>query len=197
MPGATSDAPPEPPAEMMPAILPCRRSQLTKASAMAVTDAPRSAPNTLDPPRPWFRAISCAETSQVEALPLVETSTRRVRRPLFATMSRMKRNSAPLVSSVPTTSTTGGPELWVVSRLAPLSRDLLKSRDAGRDGARGSLDARDRYRLRPARRQHGIGDEDPHRPLAPGGLRRIARFRSCRAGFEALPNRHSVSLPVA
>ena len=30
-------------------------------------------------------------------------------------MSRMKRSSAPLVSSVPTTSTTGGPEVWVVT----------------------------------------------------------------------------------
>ena len=100
---------------MMPATLPCRRSQLTKASAIALTDAPRSAPNTLDPPRPWFSAISCAVTSQEEACPLVETSTRRVRRPLLATMSRMKRNSAPLVSSVPTTSTTGGPELCIES----------------------------------------------------------------------------------
>ena len=68
MPGATSEAPPEPPAEMMPAILPWRRSQLAKASAIAVTDAPRSAPNTADPPRPWFSAISCAETSQVGRL---------------------------------------------------------------------------------------------------------------------------------
>ena len=75
MPGATSEAPPEPPAEMMPAILPWRRSHLAKASAIAVTDAPRSAPNTPDPPRPWFSAISWAETSQAEALPLVETST--------------------------------------------------------------------------------------------------------------------------
>ena len=33
---------------MMPATLPWRRSQLAKASAIAVTDAPRSAPNTLD-----------------------------------------------------------------------------------------------------------------------------------------------------
>ena len=60
MAGATSEAPPEPPAEMMPATLPWRRSQLAKASAIAVTDAPRSAPNTPDPPRPWFSAISCA-----------------------------------------------------------------------------------------------------------------------------------------
>ena len=153
MPGATSEAPPEPPAEMMPATLPWRRSQLAKASAIAVTEAPRSAPNTLDPPRPWFSAISCAETSQAEALPLVETSTRRVRRPLSAMMSRMKRSSAPLVSSVPTTSTTGGPESALVAGSRRLPRDLVKSRDAGRDGAGGGLDARDRHRLRPARRQ--------------------------------------------
>src|SRR4051794_40782273 len=68
--GAPSDAPPEPPAEMMPAILPWRCSQLAKASAIAVTEAPRSEPNTLDPPRPWLSAISCAETSQVASLPL-------------------------------------------------------------------------------------------------------------------------------
>src|SRR6185312_16979314 len=53
-------------------------------------------------------AISCAVTSQVAGLPLVETSTRRVRRPLATIRSRMKRNSFPFVSSVPTTSTTGG-----------------------------------------------------------------------------------------
>src|SRR5207247_1044989 len=61
MAGATSDAPPEPPAEMMPATLPWRRSQLAKASAIAVTDAPRSDPNTLDPPRPrWARWAAAA-----------------------------------------------------------------------------------------------------------------------------------------
>ena len=119
MPGATSEAPPEPPAEMMPATLPWRRSHFANASAMAVTDAPRSAPNTPDPPRPWLSAISCAATSQVESLPLVETSTRRVRRPLPAMMSRMKRSSAPLVSSVPTISTTGGPEACGCGAVAP------------------------------------------------------------------------------
>ena len=110
MAGATSEAPPEPPAEMMPATLPWRRSQLAKASAIAVTDAPRSEPNTLDPPRPWLSAISWAETSQVESLPLVDTSTSRVRKPCPAITSRMKRSSSPLVSSVPATRTTGGPD---------------------------------------------------------------------------------------
>jgi hypothetical protein len=115
MPGATSDAAPEPPAVITPAILPCRRSQLANASAIAVTAAPRSGPNTAEPPRPWLSAISCAETSQLACLPLVETSTSRVRRPLSVMMSRMKRSSAPLVSSVPTTRTTGGPDVCAVA----------------------------------------------------------------------------------
>ena len=72
MPGATSDAPPEPPAEMMPTISAWRRSQLTKASAIAVTEAPRSKPNTAAPPRGWLSAISWAETSQVTALEIAQ-----------------------------------------------------------------------------------------------------------------------------
>lgn len=115
MPGATRDAAPEPPAEITPAILPCRLIQLENASAIAVTAAPRSGPNTAEPPRPWFSAISWAETSQVACLPLVETSTSRVRRPASMMMSRMKRSSVPLVSSVPTTNTTGGPEVCAVT----------------------------------------------------------------------------------
>jgi hypothetical protein len=88
---------------------------LANASAIAVTAAPRSGANAAEPPRPWFKAISCAETSQVACLPLVETSTSRVRKPPSAMMSRMKRSSVPLVSSVPTTSTTGGPEASAVT----------------------------------------------------------------------------------
>ena len=82
MAGATIEAPPEPPALMIPTTSPCRRTQASKASAIAATDAPRSRPKTLDPPRPWFSATSCAVTSQVASLPLVETSTSRVLRPL-------------------------------------------------------------------------------------------------------------------
>ena len=141
MPGATSDAPPEPPAEMMPAMLPWRRSHFAKASAMAATEAPRSAPNTPDPPRPWFSAISCAGTSQVESLPLVETSTRRVRSPLSAIMSRIKRSSTPLVSSVPTTSTTGGPDVcWAAS--ARVCLVALSSRVTPVDSVRAAASIR-------------------------------------------------------
>src|SRR5216684_1525434 len=81
MPGATSEAPPDPPAEITPTMSAWRRSQLAKASAIAVTEVPRSGPNTAPPPRAWLRAISWAETSQDEGLPLVETSTRRARNP--------------------------------------------------------------------------------------------------------------------
>ena len=82
MAGATIEAPPDPPALMItPTMSPCRRIQSSKASAIAATDAPRSRPNTRRPPRPWLSAISWAVTSQVASLPLVETSTRRVRKP--------------------------------------------------------------------------------------------------------------------
>ena len=52
MPGATIEAPPEPPALMMPAISPWRLIQASNASAIAATEAPRSRPNTPAPPRP-------------------------------------------------------------------------------------------------------------------------------------------------
>src|SRR5207244_541877 len=112
MPGATSEAPPEPPAEMMPATLPWRRSHLAKASAIAVTDAPRSEPNT-----PW---------------------------PGYC----------------------------------------FQPRDAHRGRAGGSFDTRDRHRLRPAGRQRGIGDEDPHRPLALHGRRCAVAFCRCGMRFD-------------
>ena len=68
MAGATSEAPPDPPAEITPTMSAWRRSQLAKASAIAVTEAPRSEPNTALPPRGWLSAISWAETSQDESL---------------------------------------------------------------------------------------------------------------------------------
>ena len=71
-------------------------------------------------------AISWAETSLAAGLPLVETSTSRVRRPLPAMMSRMKRSSSPLVSSVPTTSTTGGPLRGAATGVAPAPRGLVE-----------------------------------------------------------------------
>ena len=107
--GATIEAPPEPPALIMPAMSPWRLIQVSNASAIAATEAPRSRLKTAEPPRPWLSAISCAVTSHVAGLPLVDTSTRRVRNPLATMRSRMKRSSAPLVSSVPATMTTGGP----------------------------------------------------------------------------------------
>ena len=58
--GATIEAPPDPPALITPATSPWRRIQASNASAIAATDAPRSRPNTADPPRPWFKATSCA-----------------------------------------------------------------------------------------------------------------------------------------
>ena len=59
MPGATSDAPPEPPAEMMPATLPCRRSHFAKASAIAVMTPPGQTAFTLMPSGPSCIASDC------------------------------------------------------------------------------------------------------------------------------------------
>ena len=51
MPGATIEAPPDPPALTIPATSPCRLIQASNASAIAATEAPRSLPKTLAPPR--------------------------------------------------------------------------------------------------------------------------------------------------
>src|SRR5258708_10396927 len=72
MAGDTSEAPPDPPAEITPTTSAWRRSQLAKASAIAVTEVPRSGPNTAPPPRACLRAISWPETSQDDALPLLQ-----------------------------------------------------------------------------------------------------------------------------
>ena len=87
---------------------------------MAATEAPRSPVKTAVEPRRWWSATSSGGTSAPDGLPLVERSTRRVRKPASLRMSRRKRSSSPLVSSVPATITTGAPP-------AP----------SGRNGARG------------------------------------------------------------
>ena len=59
-------------------------------------------------------------------------------------MSRMKRSSSPLVSSVPATSTTGRPGR--AGTAAPAWRSagrVFDPRNAGRERARRGLDARD------------------------------------------------------
>ena len=166
MAGATSEAPPDPPAEITPTMSAWRRSQLAKASAIAVTEAPRSEPNTALPPRGWLSAISWAETSQDESLPLVETSTSRVRNPLPATMSRMNLSSSPLVSSVPATRTVGGPELRAANASRRGGAASWQSQHAARKRPRAGLDACDRYRLRPSGRRRRIGNIDASRRQA-------------------------------
>ncbi len=49
--GVTSAVAPDPPAEMMPAMPLCRLIQVSNASAIAATDAPRSEENTPAAPR--------------------------------------------------------------------------------------------------------------------------------------------------
>ena len=107
MAGATIAVPPEPPAEMMPATPVCRLIQASNACAMAATDVPRSPVKRPAAPRGWLSATSMGGTSAPDGLPLVERSTRRVRRPASLRMSRMRRSSSPLVSSVPATTTKG------------------------------------------------------------------------------------------
>ena len=86
----------------------------------------------------------------------------------------MKRSSSPLVSSVPAIRTTGGPDAPCTRRagLALLPGGVFDPRNARRKRARGGLDARDGRRLRPARRQRGIGDVDPDGRRARGVRRR-------------------------
>jgi hypothetical protein len=61
-----------------------------------------------------------AETSQVESLPLVETSTAGAQAAAGDDVAN-EAQLAPLVSSVPTISTTGARSVWS-RRLAPLPR---------------------------------------------------------------------------
>ncbi len=107
--GVASAVPPEPPAEMMPATPSCRRIQRSNASVIAATDAPRSPVKTPAAPRGCQAAISVGGTSAPEGLPEVERSTRRTGSPCSFRMSRTNLSSAPLVSRVPATSTTGRP----------------------------------------------------------------------------------------
>ena len=107
MAGATMAVPPEPPAEMMPATPVWRLIQASNACAIAATEVPRSPVKRPDAPRGWCSATSIGGTSAPEGLPLVDRSTRRVRRPASFRISRISRSSSPLVSSVPATTTTG------------------------------------------------------------------------------------------
>ena len=103
MPAVASEVPPEPPAEMTPPIPRSRSIQRPKASAMAVTESPRSPEKTALEPLGCIAATCIGVTSAREILPEVERST--VRTGMFSarSRSRMKRNSALLVSKVPTT----------------------------------------------------------------------------------------------
>lgn len=86
-----------------------RAIQRSKASVIAATEAPRSPVNTPGAPRGCQAATSWGGTSAPEGLPEVERSTSRTVSPWSLRMPRMKRSSAPLVSSVPATSTTERP----------------------------------------------------------------------------------------
>ena len=105
MAGDASAVPPDPPAEMIPAI-PCWAAiQRANASVMPATAVPRSPVKTPDTPRGWNAATACGGTSAPEGRPEVERSTICTARPCSFRMSRIKRSSAPLVSRVPATST--------------------------------------------------------------------------------------------
>ena len=163
MPGATSEAPPEPPAEMTPSGSPCRPSQSGESfrhrrdrGAAVGTEHRRAAARMVE--RDLLRRDVGAER-------LAATSRhRRDARagPPATMMSLRKRSSSPLVSSVPTTSTAGGPGGREPRGRAGAPR-VFEARNADRDRARRRLDAGDRRRLRPARRQDRVGDIDARR----------------------------------
>ena len=111
--GATSELPPDPPAEMRPPTGSCRRIQASNASAIAVIAPPRSPLKTAFGPPRKYAATWCGGTSAGDGPPEVERSTRITRTPAAAIWSRMKRSSAPLVSSVPATITGAAPARWI------------------------------------------------------------------------------------
>src|SRR5271170_5407284 len=85
--GATSEEPPDPPAEIRPPIGSWRRTQASNASAMAVIAPPRSPVNTaLGPPRK-YAATWCGGTSAGDGPPEVDRSTKSTRTPAPAIWS--------------------------------------------------------------------------------------------------------------
>ena len=111
IPAVPSTVPPEPPAEMIPPISRWRLIQLSKATAMAATDFPRSPAKTVPAPRGWALATSLGETSALDGLPEVDTSTVRVCTPTERKASRTNFSSRAFVSKVPTTRATV-PTVW-------------------------------------------------------------------------------------
>ena len=209
IPGATSDAAPEPPAEITPATLLWRRIQLAKASAIAVTAAPRSGPNTADPPRRWFKAISWAETSLAACLPLVERSTSRVRRPAPGDDVADEAELRALGVERADDEHDRRALRLRRDRLAPAPCRLVETHHLGRERAGRGLDAGDRHRLRPACRRRRVGDVDADRAawtalrrsrlrfrLPPAARRRSARARRAgrrRAGAAAVRDRRQAA----
>ena len=180
---------------MMPATPVWRLIQVSNACAMAATDVPRSPVKRPAAPRGWLSATSIGGTSAPEGLPLVERSTRRVRRPASLRRSRIKRSSSPLVSSVPAT-TTKGSLAAVDDRGGTALRHLGDAAHGGRGGAGLRLDLRRRHRLRPARRQLRVGHVDARgagrRRCRPARARRLPRSAPA-AGVSSWPWRPTPS----
>ena len=118
-------------------------------------------------------------------MPLVETSTRRARNPLAPTMSRMKLSSSPLVSSVPTTSTVGGPALRAALRRGAAARSPAASTRRSRASARRPRCARS---ARAATSGSAASDSRCRSGSAPSPAsarrRRACRGASLRLGLE-------------
>ena len=96
IPAVASVVPPEPPAEMMPPIRGSRATQRANASAMAVTDWPRSLEKTADVPPGCMLATCSGVTSAVDDLSDVERSTVRVGMPSALRRSRINLQLPPL-----------------------------------------------------------------------------------------------------
>lgn len=105
MPAVAIEVPPDRPADSTPPSPRSRAIQTAKASAIPVTDAPRSPDNTWLMPRGWQLAIWLAGMSARAGLPEVDRSTILTLIPIFFRRLVKDLNSSPLVSNVPATST--------------------------------------------------------------------------------------------
>ncbi len=105
IPAVAIDVPPDPPADNTPPIPRCVSIQRANASAIALTDAPRSWDITAESPRGCMIATWFAGMSARAGLPEVDRSTVRTGNPSAFSRSAMKRSSRPFVSKVPATST--------------------------------------------------------------------------------------------
>ena len=163
MPGATNEAPPDPPAEIMPTMSPWRRSQLVEGlrhrrhRSAAIRAEHRAAAAGV------IKGDFLGGDVAGRSLPAVETSTRRVRSPLPA--HDVADESEFLALGIQRADDEHGRPSGASRcfRVAARSRGLLEPQHTGRERTGAGLDARDRHRLRPSGRRRRIGNVDADR----------------------------------